>query len=187
MADTGFTLVGTGVEDTSFGSPGQWFADTVANITADDGSYAESDGFPTTTYLKGTNVGLVIPSGATIDGIEVQVQARRASGSPDPGEFERVRIVNEGGAIGSDEQSTNDAITTSPVNYAFGGAAELWADTWSEADVENSNFGFVCAFIRSSGSNVWVDVDAFWVKVYYTGVNGVTQQHHHYQSMKKAA
>jgi hypothetical protein len=168
VADTGWVDVGTGVYDTSYGTTA-WVSPE--QITADDGSNAQiiSVGAVTSYYLKGTNVGLSIPAEATIDGIEVRLEGRKSNAVTQT--IDRIRLVDEAGTIGTTDRSAGETFTTSDVFYPFGGASDLWEDTWSETDVEDIDFGFVLAVVK--GANfAQCFIDVFQVKVYYTEDGG---------------
>lgn len=162
MADTGFVIAGAGAVDDSYGSLG-W--NNPNNITADDGNDANSGamGAFTTHYLVSSSHGLSVPSGATIDGIEVRIQAHDAVNAS--GTFDRVRIV-KGGSIGSIERASGEDPSGTPADFDFGGASDLWGETWTDSDVNASGFGVAVTFI----TGVFADfhVDAVWIKVYYT-------------------
>lgn len=171
MADTGFIIVGTGVNDASYGDEAWSSTDRIEtddNLLASTGFLSSGE---TTQYLKGTNLGLTtteVPAGSTIDGIEVRVQALFIFSAPD---FDRVRLVDEDGTIGATDRSAGETLTDSLVDYDFGGAADLWGDSWSDTDVIDVDFGTVVSFVRA-GSSAVSRVDFIAVKVYYTEGGG---------------
>ncbi len=165
MPDTGFIIAGTGANDASYGT-NDWINPT--NVTADDGVEAEmTTDLEETNYLKGTNYGHAIPTGAAIDGIEVQWQWR-AQNNGRRSDEDRTRLVDESGAIGATDRATGEINTTTATNYQRGGASDLWGDTWGETDVENSLFGFVHASRSFDVGSHHPYVDAMWTKIYYT-------------------
>lgn len=156
MADTGFVIAGAGASNASFGDV-SW--DGPGNI-AQDGDQTFSEDI--TEYLVSSAHGFAIPTGATIDGIEVRVRSLGEFASPAVA-FERVRIV-KGGVIGSTDKAAG-TLTTSAVNYDFGGASDLWGEMWAATDINASNFGVAVAFDASSN---FAYVNDVWIKVYYT-------------------
>ena len=73
-------FAGTGAEDTSVGTR-SW--SNYSNVTASDDSRATIEyelGSYTTYYIKATNFGFNIPSGATIDGIVVEWEKQVGNG-----------------------------------------------------------------------------------------------------------
>lgn len=171
MADTGWVYP-TATGETASGGTRAWRNEI--NIKADDGSYADlaawspSNALFYNLYGKTYNFG--IPTDATIDGIEVQVQAW-ATHSSYPATDENVQLY-KGGSLGGTDKSTNAAWTyNSWVTRSYGGASDLWGRTWTPADLNNTvNFGVGfqprVGFV-GSGSSI-LRVDFIRVKVYYT-------------------
>lgn len=60
-------------------------------------------------------------------------------------DFNSVRLI-KGGVISGDDKAAG-SLTSSDASYSFGGAADLWGLSLSEADVEASNFGVAVSFI----------------------------------------
>ncbi len=168
MADTGFVLVGTGANDAAFGSEA-WINPT--RVTADDNSDATnsmSPGGGSTNYLKGTNLGLAIPAGSTIDGIEVRFEWWSSTGGENC-TLTRCRMVKADGTIGTTDRSDGGVVPGSRTLKTLGGSTDLWGETWAEADVEDIDFGFVMAINKTFSTVIEdLEVDAMWVKVYYT-------------------
>lgn len=96
--------------------------------------------FPTIThYLFCTSPGFSIPSNAIIDGINIRwdISTVGAGGTTDID----VRLL-KGNVVGA----TNKAGATwtgtdTPTNY--GGSTDLWGDTWTPADINALDFGWV--------------------------------------------
>lgn len=146
------------------------------NAAAQDDTAAQSAvtgdaiGGETTQYLKCTGFDFsAIPSGATIDGIVVEVEVyENTQGAT----WHRCLLV-KAGAIQSYDLSPETA-----VNYedddtydTIGGSSELWDDTWSRSDIVNSGFGCAIAFDWQAGSPFSgndVFVDHVQMTVYYT-------------------
>ena len=112
-------------------------------ITAADALYASVSlgGNGSSRYLRGQAYGFTIPTGATIDGIEVSI--RRQSSSNNGGNSINdvsLQLAKNGTILGSNYATTTDWPTTMAVaNY--GGATDLWGTTWTPADINNVNFG----------------------------------------------
>lgn len=166
MADTGWIIAGAGanvnIGSTDWTNPG--------TITADDGlsaSVALKD--TDSDYLKASNFGFAIPTGATIDGIAIRVKARvEIDGST--GAIFYVAPWKDDSTAGTDLCGTQD-LTTTFTNYDYGGATELAGLTLTVADVNASTFQ--CR-IRCHAGNLsgltsdYPDVDTVWMKIYYT-------------------
>lgn len=159
-ATAGPNYPGTGANDASYGSTA-W--GNPENITADDTNYATVTITllsTTSNYLKATNFGFNIPSGATIDGITVDIRRWKAGGS---GQIRDsvVRLVKAGTVVG-DNKSSSTTLPTSEVTATFGGSTDLWGTTWSASDINNTNFGVVYALERqaqnSAGAVDWITI-----------------------------
>lgn len=110
-----------------------------------------------------------IPSGATIDGIVLDVErsCSNTAGSP---RDSSVRLTKDGSTfVGSDKASgttwpTTDAYTT------YGGVADLWGTTWTLAEIQASTFGVAVSAQRDAVKGfVEVRIDHIRITVYYTG------------------
>jgi hypothetical protein len=168
MASTGFTLPGTGANNTDVGSEA-WV--NPGNITADDGT--NSEGAPAKdeqmNYLVGSNFGFNIPSGSTINGIEARVQCFDGSIDASPAHLTHAIIGKSNAALGSDLQVGNLDVTGTAADYTYGSATELWGLTWTAAEINASTFQFRIS-MNSDGSSGAGDprVDAMWVNIHYT-------------------
>jgi hypothetical protein len=164
--ETGFTLVGTGETVNTGGSA--W--SNPGNITTDDGTSATCNvgtaiGGATGDTLRGSNCGLAIPGGATIDGIEVRVQLLYSPSNGIP----TVNSIN----IGKDDSTPGTAktpgtvLTTSFVDYDYGSSSDLWGLTWTAAEINSTEFQafFDC---NNTGFGAQVNCDAMWINVHYT-------------------
>lgn len=169
MATQGPLSPGTLAEDSSYGFR-SW--GSFANAGASDDAYASStifDGFPS-LYLKATNFGFSIPTDATIDGIEVHIE-RHANSTSNISD-DRVRIV-KGGVIGSTDKASASAWPNSDQTANYGGASDLWGESWTPANINASDFGAVLAarYNSPSGSDD-AKVDHISITVHYTPVAG---------------
>lgn len=162
---TSTTFPGTGADDNAVGTVA-WT--NPGNITADDASYAvatyASPGTAYSHYLKGTNFGFSIPTGATINGIEVTINKNSSLSVYD----EKVRIIKADGSIGTTDKSSASIWPTSLTSSVYGGSSDLWGETWTAADINDADFGVALqAKLVSTGVTQAV-VDYFTIKVYYT-------------------
>ena len=164
MANTGATSPGTLANDSSIGTR-SW--SDVNNAAASDDSYAYATGNAgaITNYLKATNFGFSIPTGATINGITVQVEAKHAM-QMGGCNFLGVRLVKNG-VIQTTNKATGST-TSSDATYTFGSTSDLWSNTWSKSDIENSGFGVVVAFQIYSPILAYVYVDHITISIEYT-------------------
>jgi hypothetical protein len=118
-------------------------------------------------YLECRNLGLDLPPGATLQGVEVLLSRRatadnRARDAP-------VRLVR-----GTEQSPSERGGFTIPMGPAFseqgyGGVNDQWSfASLSVADVESPDFRVLYAVRRTSTSPVVVDVESVRVRVYYS-------------------
>lgn len=169
-ANTGATIVGTGGTAARAGSSGAGW-NNVANVTADDGNYADHPFIPGgspgkyTEWLTGTNLGFAIPAAATILGIVVEYEWRESFVASD-WKNDAMQLI-KGGTIQGDDKGTGNNIPNSWTIESFGGAADLWGLGWSAADLNAANFGVAFSGEDTAGSNSAVHVDFIRITVYY--------------------
>ena len=165
MASSGPNSGGTAVNDTGVGSR-TWFSMT--SVFTSDNFYAgcSNVGSIFSNYLKVTNFGFSIPSGSTIDGIEVTIER---SCVPNGAVDSHVKIV-KGGTIGSTNKASATTWTTSDVIATYGNASDLWGESWSYSDINDSTFGIALAADHTafSKSGHTLAVDHITIKIYYT-------------------
>ena len=175
MASTTATFPGSATVAPVTGTS-QW-VDT-AYISANDLGAAtvynqDGDGGCETSYyseeLRGYNFGFAIPSGATIDGIEVVVSAYTDAACAVPIEHVVQLVKTSGSRVGSNK-ATN-SLTEYEVAYTFGGPTDLWGTTWTRAEINASTFGVALEyFLDANYATVYVNYVT--IKVYYTEGSG---------------
>ena len=163
MASTGAIIVGTGsTVDRSGGAA--WTNPT--RIETNDGSAAGATMNSTTDsdWLVGIDLSAPIPAGATIDGIEVVVDAYSFVNGV---EIDAVTLWNSGAPIGT-AKTPSQTLTGSLVEYTYGGSSDTWGATLSDSVVNASTFGAAvgCGWL-SGGSSVGA-VDYISMTIYYT-------------------
>lgn len=119
-----------------------------------------------TDYLQATNFSFSIPDGSTITGISVSVERSDDNGKT---KDHRVRIV-KGGVIGVTDKSVNTVWNITDATQTYGSSIDLWGDTWLNADLNSSNFGFAIAAKRNGGGPqvTLSKIDLVSVTIYYT-------------------
>ncbi len=145
------------------------------NAKALDATYATAvDTNPNHThYLKTTNYGFSIPAGSDIQGIVVEV-TRHASGNGTNNVTDyAVKIVKSDGSIGVTNKA--DTVTLWPTSDAvatYGSVSDLWGESWTSADINNSDFGVAFSADLHPDTTVTAYVDYIAITVYYsTGVS----------------
>ena len=162
--DAGTAVNATGVGTVAWGTPG--------NITAAGTPFATMSvaANATTNYLRATNYGFSIPTNATIQGVTVSIN-RSSSGTVTPFLRDNVVSLVKAGTI----QSTNKAVTGT--NWSnnnvlavanYGGAADLWATTWTPTEINDVNFGVVLSATNPSANSRTTTVDYIRVTVSYS-------------------
>lgn len=116
-------------------------------------------------YVTATNFGFSVPSGATINGIKAEIERKQNGGTLVDN---AVRII-KGGAIGTSEHASTTAWSGTEAYYSYGGASDLWGDTWTYSDINSSNFGVALSVkCTSDCGSASGDVDHIKITVYYT-------------------
>lgn len=144
---TGYLSPSANAAVTSGSGDNNGYESSPANAYANDGAVATdlNSGTGTSTTYTSTqkdrhvfyNYGFSIPSGATITGIEVRVDARadKASGTRQI----YVQFSWDGGVTWTTALSTPN-LGASEATYILGGTTNTWGRTWSASDFSNANF-----------------------------------------------
>ena len=148
------------------------FEVSAANAGADDNLYAVDNNSGTNTSTSCTanqkdkhrfyNYGISIPAGATIQGIEVQLNAKADSTTGAP--HFCVQLSWDGGVTWTTTKSTG-TLSTTELAHLLGGAADTWSRTWGVGDFSNANFR---VRLTSVASNTSRDFSLDWVGVRVT-------------------
>lgn len=158
MSTTGITFPTSGTTQdragaTAWTNPG--------NITADDTSYATA-AVPT-DYLIATGFGFSIPTGATIDGVTVRVDASE-TGAGNSSYIPQLVSAATPTLIGS-AKSAVTVNNTSQVTSTDGGSSDLWGATLTPAICNAAGFGVA---IWSTDATNTLSIDFITVEVTYT-------------------
>jgi hypothetical protein len=100
-----------------------------------------------------------IPGGATIQGIEVRLDAKADSTSGAPKIC--VQLSRDAGVTWTTTKST-PTLTTSEATYILGGSADNWGIAWTLSDLSNANFRVRVINVASSTSR---DFSLDWLAV----------------------
>jgi hypothetical protein len=116
--------------------------------------------------LVGQGFGFLVPSGATILGIEAYIRRLHADiASPYPSEVETYLLKN-GVAVGNNKAS--GYYTNAWDEKKYGSPTDLWGATWTPADINNANFGLGHTIYRWTTITGDPYVDYFKISVYYS-------------------
>lgn len=143
----------------------------VGNAKSSDGFYATvkvpSLSTATSHYLKATNFGYTVPSEETIVGIQASIERRESNLILGEVTDSRVRIVKGGAIQATGDKSTGARWPTADTVAHFGGE-DLWGNTWTPADVNNSGFGVaISPLLKSSGGAREAFVDEIELVVFW--------------------
>jgi hypothetical protein len=164
-ASTGTNVSGGGSGTAAWANPGN-----VAG--APDDLNPATSGLTTlgSRWLQATDYGFAIPGGETINGIQVEIRRFENTGSGDVSDG-AVRVV-KGGVIGSSGYAgaTGGAWPFAAAYDNYGGAALLWSETWTDSDINATNFG--AALWATSASTGGASVVSIEITVYYGAGGG---------------
>lgn len=144
--------------DTSYGeASGDWASPE--NAKAEDGVVSSTQQLNASAacisyYLKATDFGFSIPAQATITGITVEVKKYQTTAdSSRQIQDARARIVKDGTIKNTDRSIAGNWPMTSTYTV-YGGTSDLWGETWTPSNINNSNFGFAIA-AKSGCEDYW--------------------------------
>lgn len=127
-----------------------------------------------TNYLRGTNFGFQIPSGATILGVEAMITREVGMVVTDKNPYyldSEVKLTVGGSVTGSNKNNSQiyPAATGSGLNaMLYGGRADLWGATLADTDITASTFGMVLSTgSTTTNSDSFARVDTFDMRVHY--------------------
>lgn len=175
FADTaGPRAPGTGADSNAVGTV-TWSVPT--NVLIEDAAVAQASsgsGNPITHYLKATNFGFTLPTGATVTGITVRVKRDFQDVDLGVNSFavdSAVKIIKSDGSVSTTNRA--DASTHWPTSLAFasyGGTTDLWGETWTKDDINSANFGVAvaAALTNPDADTIRAKVDFIDVTVAYT-------------------
>ena len=140
------------------------------NLTANDGVFASASVGPgaTSNQLQATNFGFTIPTGSTINGIQVDTENLATFNS---GALSLLIQMLKAGAAAGVAKSVGSP-TAYPGTEAFvtvGNSTDLWNTTWTPADINSTGFGVQQQALEITGLGSGVaNVDFVRITVTYT-------------------
>jgi hypothetical protein len=131
---------------------------------SDDVKTSHADG----RTLIVTNFDFGLPAGATIDGVECRVE----SSVNNSGTWTQVVDLYDGAAIGTSKSTTGITSLTDEVRE-YGGAADVWSATLTQAIINGTGFGIQVTANRTAGiGSARFEVDFVEARVHYTEAAG---------------
>lgn len=141
------------------------------------GCTAPVSGASTTRYLHCTGLGLSIPSGATIEGIQVTINSYSwafpgyvPASSFIPTE-DTIQIIKGGSRVGDNKATYSYSGPSGLASKTHGGSSDLWGTTWSASDFD-SDFGvaIVLDLPTPTSSINGCTISGVGITVYYSQV-----------------
>lgn len=165
MASQGPNSPGTAANDSSYGGANWNNPDNCKTANSIYASYSSNEA--TTYYLKATNFGFSIPTGATIDGIVAEVKRYCSAGF---GYDSSVKIVKSNGSIGTTEKSAGEEWSSVNQYKTFGSNSDKWGETWTKDDINDTDFGVAMSAYVVGGKigAGTIYIDHIRITVYYT-------------------
>jgi len=161
VSDTGFTAGGT-YENVDRSGAAAWSNPSNAAVSDDVFASALNAGSGT-DYLVCRNLGLSIPAGSAIRGVEVEVEWNADTG----GQKMTAQLQDDAGALIGSSKDTESA-GGAEIVHTLGGQDDNWGAMLTEAIAEDPDFG---VRIWSSFALANFTVDRIRVKVYYAPAN----------------
>jgi len=145
-----------------------------SNVYTSNDAYATFSGAGTSGYLRVTGFSFSFPSAAVdIVGIKVEIERHAdwyiGGVAPDlefyvPYDYE-IKLLKAGTEVG-DNKSSGAEWFVDDAYVSFGGQNDLWGTTWSEAEVDASNFGVSVKVTNPNANNV-AYIDHVRITVYF--------------------
>jgi len=167
---TSSKYAGTAVDDSSIGT--LTWTDPSNATGSGTGSYASviaTTGSEYTHYLKLTNFGFALPVGATINGVQLQVNAAGIPAGSGGFAWNAIKLVNASGTIGSANKATGGLFTTFTTS-SFGGSADTWAGESTAIDWNDADAGCAISVGTTSGvsGDSYLYIDYVQIIITYT-------------------
>jgi hypothetical protein len=170
----GPTGAGTGTNQAGVGTV-TWT--NPGNVTSDDGAnraVASTAKNEITNYLQASNFGFNIAAGSTIQGITVEIDRSEGNTQAAGGiKDSEVKIVKADTTIGTTNMADASIFwPTSDTFKSYGGTSDVWGETWSATDVNDSDFGVVLSAVNTKvsggGAAETARVDYVRITITYT-------------------
>lgn len=163
-ASSGPLSPGTMADDATVGTVA-WASPDSAKVSDDNdaGPGAIGNGVAS-HYLKATNFGFSIPSGATITGVLAEVEGKTVIGSIVENSVKLVK----GGTISGNDKSTGASPAGADAYVSYGGSSDLWGVSLTPDDINSSGFGVAYSTIGAAPAGGISTVDHIRITVYYT-------------------
>lgn len=166
MATAGPNSAGSGANSgtgSAFTSPGNILTSNNGYATVTMSSAQQSQ------FLEATNFGFAIPAGSTIDGIVAEIERASSSVASSVSVVDVNVYIIKGGTRQTIQDKASPTLWTTTDTYAvYGGATDLWGVSWTDSDINASNFGVALKCKPSGLASRTASVDHVRITVYYT-------------------
>jgi len=154
------------------GSGSNWT--TPGNITASDDSRAQYN-LTAQERLISSAHGFSLPAGSTILGIEVLIEGNGASATAVDRQID-VALTKDGtNEFGVKTNNTLNEVTDTTIT--LGSSTDLWGTTWTQAEIESTNFGGRLFDSDTTAANL--RIDHVQIRVYHTALGSITATRGH--------
>ena len=130
-----------------------------------------------TGYIYALGNGFSIPSGATIDGIEVSIEAKNqlsATGFRVRSGANDLNLLYSGSVIsGSFAPSTQTWTGNTDQTKIIGSSSDLWGCVLTPSVINDASFGIRTRFQNTNATTQTFSIDRIAITVYYTDSSGV--------------
>lgn len=150
------------------------------NVFASDNTYAMATHCDccdqNTQCLSVNHFNFAIPTGATINGIVLDVEKKRSFGTGGSVVDNGVQLMKAGVNVGTNKMDVVSDWPTTDTYVSYGSPTDLWGTTWTPTDINAVGFGAAIASISYfCGSTAVTSIDHVRITVYYTSTTGVQE------------
>lgn len=121
--------------------------------------------------LIASNFGFAIPAGATINGIEVQIERKSAQASTGVVVDETISLTLDGAAPTGDNKATAEQWAAADRTDSYGSPEDVWGIGPSPEQVNDSNFGVIVKAQNTGDADDSAYVDHIKVTITYTAAS----------------
>lgn len=164
MASSGPLSAGTGATTTGWANPTNVTASDDARATISDasvGAFVSND-------LRALTFGFAIPTGATVDGIVVEIE-RSVNATTQTPRDHTIQLQKLDNTPVGDNKASGTTWPTTDAYATYGSSSDLWGLTWTPAEINATGFGVYMKVQTNAGKGgPQFRVDHVRITVYYT-------------------
>jgi len=120
-------------------------------------------------YIGYTGFGFSVPAGSTISGIQVDIERSRNNAGAGRIRDLTVRLTKDGATlVGNNLAATTTNWPSSDAYRTYGGSANLWGTTWTDAEINAATFGVAIRVRKlTPNGNRRARIDHVRITIYY--------------------